>query len=307
MAEQGILEVLTPPLSQAANTDPQVESLVVMPDAQGSGSSVQGHARYLHTSPEFAMKRVLCAYPDTDIYQMTTVYRAEVQGRFHVSQFTMLEWYRTGIDHLQLMHDTESLLGDLWQHVGLDRPQIDKRSYCQEVFERLGAWPDDLDGYTVRDYFNKHDRSFPAGLEDDLNACLDLFIDEFILPEFHPEKLTFLFDYPVAQAALARVGVDAQGRRVAQRFEVFFGKLELANGFHELNDAGVQRQRFEAEQRERQIRGLQSVPLDERLLDALKEGLPDCAGIAMGVERLHMVLGKHAHINQVLVFCDDNA
>lgn len=301
MQRQGVLEVCTPHLSYSANTDPQVESLEVLPP---EGEVLQ---RYLHTSPEFAMKRLLCAYPDTDIYQIATVFRAEEQGRYHTNQFNLLEWYRVDMDHMALMQDVEALIVHIWQTFGRDFPGTDMRSYCQEVVKRLGQWPDELDGELVQKYFADRQRSFPDGLQTDVAASLDLFMDEFVLPEFDKSKVTFLFEYPASQAALARIATNDSGRQVAERFEVFFGQVELANGFHELSDATQQRQRFEADLHRRANRSQRSVPIDENLLAALSSGLPDCAGVALGIERLHMVLGGHDHIQQLVPFSDDNA
>jgi len=301
MQAQEILEVCTPALSIAGTTDPHIDSLVV-PAAGGCEGN-----RYLHTSPEFAMKRILCAYPSQDIYQIAAVFRAEEQGRFHVSQFSMLEWYRTGMDHHSLMQDVEKLLRHIWNAFDLEFPGVDLRSYSQNVYDKLGQWPDKLDALVVSQYFEKHERSFPKGLESDLSACVDLFMDEFVLPEFDENRVTFLYEYPASQAALSRIGKGISGEAVAERFEVYMGQVELANGFHELADATAQRQRFEQDVLARQMRGRQEVSMDENLLKALSNGLPDCAGIALGVDRLHMVLGSHSHISQVLTFSDDNA
>jgi len=230
MQQQDVLEVLTPALSAAANTDPQVESVATRSATDGQAS------RYLHTSPEFAMKRLLCAYPHTDIYQIATVFRAEESGRFHVSQFAMLEYYRVGMDHHALMIDIEKLLRFIWSSFELSFPVVHTRSYCNEVLLRLGC-------------------------------CFD----------------------------------------VAERFEVFVGRVELGNGFHELANEHTQRARFETDLQVRRERAQAELPLDENLLAALKYGLPDCSGIAMGIDRLLMVLGQHAHINEVLSFDDERA
>ena len=304
MLDEQILEVCTPALSSAATTDPQVQSIVV----DGVDGTQTGTVnRYLHTSPEFAMKRILCAYPDTDIYQLATVFRAEEQGRYHVSQFNMLEWYRTGMDHEALMQDVERLLRHLWKSFELDFPMVTKRSYCKEVFDRLDQWPDTLSGADIRDYFQHANRSFPVGLEQDVSACFDLFMDEFVISAFDPTAITLLCEYPDSQSALARVAIDSNGIKVASRFEVFVGQVELANGFHELADSAVQRQRFDNDLELRKSSGKNAVPIDENLLAALAYGLPDCAGIALGVDRLHMILGGHQHIREVVSFGDDNA
>lgn len=253
------------------------------------------------------MKRLLCANPQADIYQIATVFRSEEHGRFHASQFSMLEWYRVGMDHHALMDDTQSLLQHLWESFDLDFPTVHKRSYCHEVQLKLGCYPDELSGEVVRGYFDKHNRSFPQGLDSDLSACLDLFMDEFVVPDFDADGITFLYEYPASQAALARTTTTPNGVDVAERFEVFAGRVELANGFHELADAAVQSSRFKDDLQIRQARSQRSVPIDENLIAALTQGLPDCAGIALGLDRLHMILGEHTHIRSVLSFDDERA
>lgn len=306
MELQSVLEVFTPALSQAAATDPHVLSIRT---AEG---------RFLHTSPEFPMKRLLAAHAmDTaasesceqqpDLYQIATVFRAEESGRFHNTEFTLLEWYRVGMDHMQLMADLEALLQHVWQAFGKPWPGMQTRRYGVEVHSLLGLWPEDVDTNTIAAYFAAADRSYPAAIASDVDAALDLFMDEFVLPQFAADAFTLLIDYPVSQSALARLGKDEDGRDVARRFELYFGQVELANGFHELSDAHTQRSRFEADLARRDVLGVAAVPMDENLLAALQAGLPDCAGIALGLERLHMVLCQHRHISEVLSFDDQRA
>ncbi len=291
MATQNVLEVCTPALSHAGATDPHVLSI----------SSSDN--RFLHTSPEFAMKRLLCAY-QTDIYQVANVFRAGESGRFHNTQFTLLEWYRLRMDHRALMDDVTTLLTSLWQSFNLAWPGIDIRQYGAEVHTRLGVWPEQTTVKLIAQYFADNGCDFPVTLTDDVDAALDLFMDEFVLVEFATQRFTFLTDYPVSQAALARIGKDDEGRDVAQRFELYYGRVELANGYHELTDPYVQRQRFAADRRKRDKLNVTPIPTDERLLSALEAGLPDCAGVALGLERLQMVLGQYEHIQQVLSFDD---
>ncbi|ASJ75246.1 EF-P lysine aminoacylase EpmA [Granulosicoccus antarcticus] len=307
MELQGVLEVQTPALSGAAATDPHVLSI-----RTDSG-------RFLHTSPEFPMKRLLAAHAceiaesgslerQPDLYQIATVFRAEESGRFHNTEFTLLEWYRVGMDHVELMADLETLLQSVWQAFGKSWPGVQSRRYGEEVHRLLGVWPEQMTSTdTIADYFAAADRSYPEAIATDVDAALDLFMDEFVLPEFAPDAFTLLVDYPASQSALARLGQDDQGREVAQRFELYFGQVELANGFHELSDAATQRVRFESDLLKRERLGVASVPVDEHLLDALSAGLPDCAGIALGLERLHMVLAQHEHIREVLSFDDQRA
>lgn len=292
---QQVLEVLTPALSTAAATDPHVLSLRTT------------NGRYLHTSPEFPMKRLLCAYPQTDIYQIAPVFRAEESGRYHNTQFTLLEWYRVGMDHQALMDDLVDLLQHLWQLFDKPWPGIEPRRYGVEVKRVLGVWPEEADCHMIAAFFAAHGRSYPEAIGDDQDAALALFMDEFVLPDFPPAAFTLLVDFPASQSALSRLGADVDGRAVAQRFELYAGQVELANAFHELSDADTQRERFMADLFRRDALGVERVPPDERLLQALAAGLPDCAGIALGLERLHMVLGGYSHIREVLGFDDERS
>ncbi|MFK7889665.1 MAG: EF-P lysine aminoacylase EpmA [Granulosicoccus sp.] len=300
MLSQSVLEVCTPPLSVAANTEVSIEPIRTR---QTSHETL----RYLHTSPEFAMKRILAAYPETDIYQIATVFRAEEQGRYHASQFSLLEWYRVGMNHLQLLADVESLLRHVYQTMQLEFPGVSCCSYAEVVNSHLGGWPQELEGRQVQDYFRQRGRSFPPSVLQDLNACLDLFIDEFVLPEFAPSQFTFVLDYPASQAALARISENDAGVPVAERFELYYGQLELANGFHELTDAQEQRHRLQRDVDRRRILGKPHLPIDENFLAALEAGLPDCAGVALGLDRLLMGLTGHPHIANVVCFDDEHA
>lgn len=299
MQQQSILEVCTPALSHAANTDASVEPIF----AVTAGNTRQ----YLHTSPEFAMKRILAAFPELDIYQIATVFRAEEQGRYHNSQFNLLEWYRLGMDHHALMIDVEQLFRHVYQTLQLNFPTITQHSYVEIVNSLLGAWPDELDTRQIQEYFVKHERSYPADLLSDLDGSLDLFVDEFVLPDFDSDSFTFLVDYPASKAALARTAVNNAGVSIAERFELYFGKVELANGFHELTDARQQRSRFNCDLEKRRLLNKEHLPMDENFLAALAHGLPECAGVALGLDRLQMVIGNHEHINEVVCFVDQHA
>jgi lysyl-tRNA synthetase class 2 len=300
MDEHKVLEVCTPALSRHATTDPHVPSI---------GTCDGG---YLHTSPEFPMKRLLAAHAQgpqsqPDIYQIASVYRAGESGRFHNSEFSLLEWYRVGMNHHDLMVDAEKLLLHVWTSFSTIWPGLRTLRYGVEIHDRLGVWPEAVSVELIEQYFIANGRSYPATIGIDVDAALDLFMDEFVLSTFSHNGFTLIKDYPVSQAALARLGLDEDGREVAERFEIYFGKTELANGFHELNDADLQRARFAGDLEKRRIMGAPVLPMDTHLLDALEAGLPDCAGIAMGLDRLLMVLGKYECISQVLSFDDQRA
>jgi len=293
MHEQNILEVITPALSIAATTDPNIHSF-----------QVAGH--YLHTSPEFAMKRLLAAYA-TDIYQIATVFRDGEAGRVHNPEFTLLEWYRVGMDHLALIADVTGLMQRVFEHV--NKPWVTPETVrytdavsdvCERPFSQTGV-------IDIERVFSQHNRSYPRAIGDDLDAAMDLLMDEFVIPAFNDDRVTYVLDYPASQAALARIAQDHNQLLVAERFEMYWGTVELANGFHELCDASEQRTRFEKELHVRAQRGEMPVRLDENLLSALAHGLPDCAGVALGLDRLMLVLTGAGHIDDVLAFSMERA
>jgi len=293
MHQQNVLEVVTPALSIATTTDPNIHSFPVAD-------------RYLHTSPEFAMKRLLAVYA-TDIYQIATVFRDGEAGRFHNAEFTLLEWYRIGMNHHELMGDVSALMQRVFEKFNIPWVSPETVRYtdavsdvCEKPFSEIGV-------ADIERVFSQHRRSFPSTIGDDLDAALDLFIDEFVLPDFSTDGVTFIVNYPASQAALARIGKDRNQLPVAERFELYWGTVELANGFHELRDANEQRARFEHEQRIRVQRGQKRIPLDENLLSALTHGLPDCAGVALGLDRLVLVLTGAKHIDEVIAFSERRA
>lgn len=293
---EGLLEVVTPSLSRFANTDPHIESL---------RTTVDGVTRFLHTSPEFPMKRILAAY-QTSIFQIATVFRNGELGARHNAEFTLLEWYRVGFDHQQLMLDVDALIQGVFEALGKTMEPTITISYVQKVQELLGMNFNDIAVSDIKSVFVQSERSFPSSI-DDLDDALNLFVDEFIVQEFSSSRLTFLVDYPASQAALARVTKNADGCEVAERFEAFIGSVELANGFHELSDAAEQRVRFDKDNLLRASRTQTVMPVDDHLISALDAGFPDCAGVALGLDRLCMVVAGATHINQVQSFGGHNA
>nr|WP_207146553.1 EF-P lysine aminoacylase EpmA [Ectothiorhodospira mobilis] len=285
-ARHGVLEVETPYLSAAGTTDPQVGSLSL---------DLPGGRRFLHTSPEFPMKRLLAAGVG-DCYQMARVFRADEAGRHHNPEFTLLEWYRVGLDHHRLMDEVEALVRAV-DHEGR-AGETRRLTYAQALADHAGvdAHGDDAPALARR----ARDLGLAVEGELDRDAWLDLLLSTVVCPAFPPGALTFLYDYPASQAALARIRPGDPP--VAERFELYWGPLELANGFHELGDAAEQRRRFAAERTVRARRGLADVPMDTHLLQALEAGLPDCAGVALGVDRLLMALSGEDDIRRVLAF-----
>jgi lysyl-tRNA synthetase class 2 len=299
-ATRGVLEVDTPVLSRHAVTDVQLAPLrVVGTDGRGCG--------WLQTSPEFAMKRLLAA-GSGDIWQLCRVLRADERSTLHDTEFTMLEWYRVGwtIDRLV---DEVAALADAVCAAGartLQAPRRIERMRYAEAFRReLGLDPLTAADADLRDAARSLDVA-PATLaalrRDEL---LDLLMVLAVGPRLGSGRWTFLTHYPAAQAALARL--DPDDPRVAQRFELYAEGIELANGFDELCDAGEQRRRFEADLAERRRRGLPETPLDERLLAALESGLPACAGVALGFDRLAMLALGAGHLADVVAFSSDRA
>ncbi len=289
----GVLEVETPACSFHAATDSALASFRI--DYTGPGAP-PGRGLYLHTSPEFAMKRLLAA-GSGPIYQICKVFRDGERGRLHHPEFSLLEWYRPGFDHLRLMDEVAALVNAV-----LPEPRPVERLSYGEAFRRyLAIDPHRLSADELRACAKSQGI---AGVDDlDLegrDAWLDLLLSHCIEPRLGRGALCFLYDYPASQAALARVRPGEPP--LAERFELYIEGLELANGFHELADAAEQRRRFERDLQRRRMAGKPAVPLDENLLAALEKGLPDCAGVALGLDRLLMVITQAAHIDQVLAF-----
>ncbi len=289
-AARRVLEVETPVISTAAITDPQLESF-----------STQYHQQtyYLHTSPEFYMKRLLAA-GSGDIFQIAKVFRDDENGRYHNPEFTMLEWYRLGFDHHQLMDEIEILISELMEK---NKLLFTRLSYQQVFKNQLNIDPFNSTVDELKQAAKKNNISTPQGMDDDVDMWLDWLMVEKIAPSFSKQGFTFLYDYPASQASLARL--DKEDARKANRFELFFGELELANGFYELTDAGIQEKRFINDNEIRRQRGQKVMPIDEGLLTALKSGLPECAGVAIGIDRLMMLVCDVESIRDVIGFGDE--
>ncbi|MCP4983119.1 MAG: EF-P lysine aminoacylase GenX [Gammaproteobacteria bacterium] len=282
---RGCLEVDTPVLMPTTNTDTQITSIEVP-----GGRDLN----YLQTSPEFAMKRLLAAGSGS-LFQICHAFRQGESGRLHNPEFSLLEWYRVGYDYQQLMHEMELLMTTL----SLRRCSFSRITYKQLFRQSLGL---DIDATGLSQLREECTRLVPDmdSTRLDLDQCLDLLLGVAIVPTMRGYQ--FVYDYPVSQAALARVKADDPS--VAERFELFFDGVELANGFSELTDASQQRHRFEQDNALRAERGLPQHAIDERLLEALESGLEDCAGVALGLDRLLMVLLDLDSIDQVLTFRD---
>jgi lysyl-tRNA synthetase class 2 len=295
-AERGVLEVETPVMSAAGNTDPNIESF----DASFRGPAMAGPGqRWLRTSPEFALKRLLAAGVG-HCYELGRVFRNGEFGRQHNPEFSMLEWYRVGWTHHQLMDETAELVQAALRLVGRSA-SVRETSYRQLYqdhfgFDAMTAGEAELRaplaGYAIRD---------DGQTRDD---WLDLLMTHLVQPNFPANRILMVYDYPKSQAALARV---RQGEvPVAERFELYLGPVELANGYRELCDPEEQRERLLRDHSLRRKRGQPLPPFDERLLAALP-AMPDCAGVALGMDRLLQCLLGSERVADVLAFPFDRA
>ena len=285
-ADNGVLAVDTPSLSSSAPTDRHIDSL-----------SLKESGLFLQTSPEFHMKRLLAAgYPD--IYSICRVYRGGEKGRTHLPEFTMIEWYRHSMTLNAIVQDALNLIASV-----LDRPDLPgsvmRHEYADAFVNGLGLDPaaaslDELASAAGAD------ASLRDAIAEDRDAWLDLIMATRIATEFRDDALTVVQHYPASQAALARIcPADSM---VADRFEIYFGTLELANGYVELTDAEEQLRRMNKDLDARREQNRPDVPRDEQLIEALRSGLPDCAGVALGFERLHMVDAGDDDIRNVVSF-----
>ncbi len=293
---RGVTEVETPVLSEAGNTDPNIESFVT----RFGGHVGAGRAeRWLRTSPEFPLKRLL-AEGFGDCYELGRVFRNGESGRRHNPEFTMLEWYRVGWDHRRLIDETVELVQYLLQGEGMSAP-VRRFSYGELYRQVLG-----LDPWTASDAELQSPLAAfgidPAGLQRD--DWLDLLMSHRIEPWMDGQGMLVVHDFPASQCALARIRPGQPP--VAERFELYLGRRELANGYHELNEPAEQAARFARDVEVRRARGLAEVPADRRLLDTLGS-MPDCAGVALGIERLLMHLAGADAIGDVLAYGFDRA
>jgi lysyl-tRNA synthetase class 2 len=302
-----VIEVETPLLSHFSTTDPHLESLQ---------SSFREQACYLNTSPEYAMKRLL-AENGQSIYQICKAFRDDELGPYHNPEFTMLEWYRTTYDMLQLMDEVADLVAELFDlstiysrvHVPLKKLSFVRVSYQQAFEDIAGINPHQTDARQCYLAARENNIEIPQGmgLDDEVNAWLDWLLIQLVLPAFNKQGFTFLYDYPASQCALAKIEYNAQQIAVAKRFELFFGEIELANGYNELTDVQEQQQRFKTENERRKKAGKEEVCIDENFINALHAGLPECSGVAVGLDRILMVLTNVTRVDQVLAFSWENS
>ncbi len=287
------LEVETPLLSNATVTDPNLYSFE---------TTFHNKTFYLQTSPEYAMKRLLCNGSGA-IFQITKSFRNDELGKQHNPEFTMLEWYRPGFNHHDLMNEIDEFLQTIIQ-----APKAEKITYKEIFLKLLDINPLDASIEQLELIAKQHiEITFSSEQKHDRDFWLYLLMTHLIEPNLSKNVPTFIFDFPASQAALARIGKNQQNENIAERFEVYLGGMELANGFHELSDAVEQEKRFQHEQQLRQQLNLATVPYDKNLIAALNQGLPNCAGVALGVDRLIMLALKKSSIQEVISFSIENA
>ena len=296
-ASERVLEVQTPLLSSAAASEPQMESIAAQP--------LRGPAMYLQTSPEYPMKRLLAAGVG-DCYQICPVFRDGESGRQHNPEFTMIEWYRVGFGVAELQRDVDRLLRAA---IGELRALLPARllTYRQAIAEACGLDCRDATPGEIEAVLRNRGVALNSTAGQNRDGWLDLLMATVVGPGLGHEAPVFVRDYPASQAALAQVRDDPDGWPVAERFELYLDGVELANGFHELGDTLEQRRRFAQDLQHREQHGQRLAPLDERFLAALDAGLPDCAGVALGFERLVMAALGLPSISAVMAFPVDRA
>ena len=292
-AQRDVLEVETPVLGRCGVTEPNLDGVAAQVSAQG----VEGG--WLQTSPEYHMKRLLAAGSGS-IYQTSKVFRNGERGSRHNPEFSMLEWYRTGFDDAALMAEVSDLVCG-W--LTCPRPQV--MSYRQAMIDWAG-----IDPFVISESeLHQRCRQWlePEQLEDlSRDGCLDLLMSFAVEPNLGTETPVFINQYPASQASLARIS-RVDGFDVAHRFELYIDGLELCNGYWELTCADEQRSRFDADNRLRKAAGKPEMNVDEAFLAALEQGLPDCAGVALGLDRLLMLTLGTRDIAEVLAFTLERA
>jgi lysyl-tRNA synthetase class 2 len=299
-AERNVIEVETPALSQGTVTDVYLDAFVCKYNFFANSSAQQSTNLYLQTSPEFHMKRLLAAGYGC-IYSLAKAFRHEETGRHHNPEFTLLEWYRIGFNQFDLMNEVSELLQAI---LGCNEPIF--ISYRDSFIANTGVDPLTVTFTDLVTVLAKHNKSADWLLKQhDKDALLQFIFTEIIEPTIGINAPCFVYNFPVAQASLAKI--SPQDARVAERFECYYRGIELVNGFNELTDANEQQKRFQQDNAKRVAHGLSARAIDENFIAALNHGLPQCSGVALGVDRLVMLALKCQHINETLTFASDRA
>ncbi len=284
-AQKNIFEVETPLMCSAPVTDPFLDAL-----------TIQYHHKtwYMQTSPEYAMKRLLCAGSGS-IYQMCKAFRSDEMGKYHHPEFTMLEWYHIGFNHHDLMLEMDEFL----QYVIQTKPA--RTLSYQQLFEKYLNINPHIISDTELNIIAQEKCNIQDDKKLDRDDYLNLLLTHVIEPELKSElNPIFIYDYPASQCALAKIRQGTSS--VAERFEVYFQGIELANGYHELTQSSEQKKRFNQDLEKREKLTYPIVPIDHYLLSAMENGLPDCAGVALGVDRLVMIAAQKQNISDIMAF-----
>lgn len=298
---RNVLEVEVPVLSRAMGTDPHLDYFPV--------ESLDGHPRFLTTSPEFHLKRLLAA-DFGDIYSLGKAFRNGETGERHNGEFTILEWYRIGFDWNALMSEVAELCRMLAGSLDTRGAQLARNPLRQITWReayRIHCGFDPMDASLEDVKTCARQRNIPALAEATQEEWLDYLMVTAIEPQLGKDGPEFLTTYPESQAALAQVERDAEGNSWARRFELYLDGVELCNGYQELVDASEQEQRFKYDLEKRKRLGKPQPPVDEHFLEALRNGMPACSGVALGVDRLIMLLLGKERLSEVLLFPDDRA
>ena len=290
--QRSVMEVDVPVLARSSVTDINIESI---------SANIYSESGYLQTSPEYFMKRLL-SQGAGDIFCLGKAFRNGEQGCRHNPEFSLLEWYRCGWDEHQLMDEIAELISLVFAVRSSQPLAITKRTYADCFSQILGIDPHGADLVELQE--KAVAASSDSWTGESRANCLDLLFSQLVEPQL-PPGLVFVYDYPACQSALAQLHNDTQGRQVSRRFEVFLNGLELANGYFELTDRAEQQQRFDGDNAQRIEVSKPQIPVDRHLLAALDHGMPSCAGVAMGVDRLLMQLKGADSITQVMPFSWD--
>lgn len=298
--ERNVIEVETPLLCDSTVTDVHLDPFITSFDYDKRIDTSKPRYKFLQTSPEFCMKRLLASGYQS-IYQISKAFRHEAQGRLHNPEFTILEWYRIGFTQRELMEEVSDLLLTI-----VDCKQPTFITYQDLFLKYTYIDPLDCSIAELLIYIEENGKiSDWLLLEKNINTLLQFIISEFIEPVIDHSVPHFIYDFPVAQASLAKI--SQSNPKVAERFECFYQGLELVNGFSELTDYQEQLERFINDNRERKQYGFKERNIDAKFINALKSGIPECSGVAMGVDRLLMIALNKQDIEEVISFCIDRA
>lgn len=295
-----IVEVDTPLLSHRTVTDPHLDAFMTQYNYSPDSHCDESTFLYAQTSPEFSMKRLLASGYGC-CYQICKAFRHEQHGRYHNPEFTMLEWYRIGFNHFQLMDEVADLI-----KLTIGCEQVERISYQALFIREVGIDPLNISKVELIALISSHDKlSDWLEQEDCIDTLLQFIMAELIEPVIGQELPCFVYNFPASQASLAKISLEDD--HVAERFECYFKGIELANGFHELTDCVQQKLRFKQDNETRVRLGKVEQHIDDKFLSALKHGLPACAGVALGIDRLVMLSLAVQTIDEVITFSIDNA